>query len=120
MISLDQTGQAGSRGSWLQKSQFFSSGNVDGVQRLEWDAWLPAPGQATYVFRFYTCTVKVVMVFTSEGCCEMSVGSRTEKVLTCTRAISGIQVTVSSCFYLYRAYDFYTRSHIWQFLTHQK
>lgn len=119
MISLDQTGQAGSRGSWLQKSQFFSSGNVDGVQPLEWDAWLPAPGQATYVFRFYTCTVKVVMVFTSEVVVQCQ-WDRPEKVLTCTRAISGIQVTVSSCFYLYRAYDFYTRSHIWQFLTHQK
>lgn len=78
MISLDQRGQAGSRGSWLQKSQFFSSGHVDGVQPLEWDAWFPAPGQVIYVFRFYTCTVKVVMVFTSEGCCEMSVGSDRE------------------------------------------
>lgn len=78
MISLDQTGQAGSRGSWLQKSQFFSSRNVDGVQPLEWDAWLPAPGQAANVFRFYTYTVKVVMVFSSEGCCEMSVGSHGE------------------------------------------
>lgn len=97
MISLDQTGHAGSRGSWLQKSQFFSRGHINGVQPLEWDAWLPAPGQVIYVFRFYTCTVKVVMVFTSEGC-EMSVGSYRESAHLYQGHFR--DSNVSSCFYL--------------------
>lgn len=86
-LSTNQIGQVGYILNWMQKSQVLRSskaarvlsvGLLPSLTQGGFWGWMlgclfKARSLRSFKLSFYTCKVKVLIVFTSEGCCEISV-----------------------------------------------